>query len=81
MHGPTADVAANQVGIVLLERGRVENVACQNVRSETGGEAFDLRFDGIREVGRRTVGDVTISPSRMFALRRAGGIEQARLGE
>src|SRR5579864_4817488 len=81
MHGPAANVAAHQVGIVLLECGRAENVACQNMRPETGGEALDLRFDGIREVGRGTVGDVTISPGRMFSLGRAAGVEQARLGK
>ena len=51
MHGPAADIAAHQVGIVSLECGRAENVACQNMRSEAGSEALDLRFDGIREVG------------------------------
>ena len=75
MHGPATDVTAHQVGIVLLECERAENVARQDMRLETGSEALDLRFDGIREVRRRAVGDVTISPSRMFAVGRAAEIE------
>ena len=61
------DVTADQVGIVLFERGRRQHVAMEDQIAEAGREALELTLDPIGHVNGRTVRDVNIRPSRSAA--------------
>jgi len=66
---------------MTFEIRRRENTARENAVAKTWREAFDLLFDGVTHVARRSVRDVTISPQRMLTRRRAGCIEERWLGD
>ncbi len=49
--------------------------------AKAGSEALDLRLDNIAHIPGGAVGHVTVGPDGVLALRRAGGIEAAGLGD
>ena len=71
------DVAADVVGVMVLESGRGEFVAGEDTITEAGRDPLDLSFDAAGHVDRRTVGHVAVGPHRVGALGRPGRVETA----
>src|SRR5215207_5981372 len=80
VHVPAAYVA-DEVGVLPFEIRRPGDALRKNTVPETGGETFYLRLDPLRHVEGRAVRDVAVRPHGVLALRSAGGVEEALLGE
>ena len=64
----------------MLSRSAVENTRRAKTQfAEAGSEALNLIFQSPQHVHLRPVGNMAISPGRVFACRGARGIEQTRL--
>src|SRR5215204_2314146 len=81
VHVAAAYVAADEVGVLAFEIGRSGDALREYALPEAGGEAFYLGLDPPRHVEGRAVRDVAVRPHGVLALRSAGGVEEALLGE
>src|SRR5436190_13829980 len=73
------DVAADDVGVVLLVLRGVPRVPRENAIAEAGSEALDLPLDALGHILGRSIRHVTVTPPRVLARRRARRIEHALL--
>src|SRR5918994_179557 len=81
VHVAAAYVAADEVGVLPFEIRRPGDALRENTVPETGGETFYLRLDPLGHIEGRAVRDVAVRPHGVLALRSAGGVEEALLGE
>ncbi len=79
--GAAVDVAADVVGVVIFELAGVAGGAAEDGVAESGGETFDLAFDGVGHIAGGAVGDVGVGPDGVVAGGGAGGVEEALLGD
>src|SRR3546814_4165498 len=79
--GPSIDIPADVVGIVICQLGGIHGVPSQDPLTETGGKTLYLPFDCFSHIFFRSVGYMTITPCRMFACRCARSIADAWLGK
>src|SRR5258708_34867903 len=77
----TVDVPADIIRVIIFQLSGVHHMPGQDTIPETGGKPLHLFLYYLRHIFRRTIGHMTIGPTRMFALRRAGGIEDTLLGK
>src|SRR5262245_1266812 len=80
-HGAAGDVAADVVGVVMLDGGGVQLAAGEDAIAEAGGETLNLVLDRVSHIDGRGGGHMAIGPAGVFSVRRAGRIEQTLLGE
>jgi hypothetical protein len=66
-HGSAGDVAADVVGVAMLNVGCVELAASEDAVTEAGGETLDLPLDRVGHIDGRASGDVAISPAGVEA--------------
>ncbi len=77
--GAADDVAADEVGIMRLERCRSGYVAREDAGAKAAGEAFDLGLEAVEHVLGGAVGNVAVGPSDVLAGGCAGGVEEGGL--
>src|SRR5262249_53090897 len=77
--GAPADIASDKVGIVKLQLSRRIRVPGQDRGSKARREPFDLRLDRRSHVSSRAIGNMTVAPGSMPAVRGACIVEKARL--
>src|SRR5690242_19093924 len=75
VHRAACNVASHQVRIHAFELLRRERSPRQSALAEARSKALNLNFQSLEHVYLRPVGDVTISPRRVFACGGARGIE------
>ena len=75
----TIDIAADAVGVIPLHIGGRHDGTSEHPVLKARRKPLDLRFDSVGHVDRRTVGDVTVCPHRVFAHGCPRGIEEAGL--
>jgi hypothetical protein len=75
----SADVAADQIGVVCFERGRRHHVPREDDVPEPRREALDLPLDAVGHVRVAAVRHVAVDPAGVAAGGRARRVEQALL--
>ena len=78
---PAVDVAADVIGVVLLERRWCHDVAGQDAVAKAGSKTLDLGLDAGCHVVRRPMGHVAVGPGGVSTGRSARWIEQTLLGD
>src|SRR5262249_51230968 len=75
------NVAANVVGIVLLEFGRPLDGPGRNTVTKPGRKPLYLALNCLNHASPETLGHVAIGPARVFPCGGAFAIKEARLGQ
>jgi hypothetical protein len=81
IHGPSREIAADQIRIPAFEHSGRGDSPRDNTISETRSETLDLSFDLFHTIPIAAVGYMAVDPGGVAACRSAGGIEQRGLDE
>jgi hypothetical protein len=78
---PSADIAADEVGVMVLEIRRPEDAASEDALAKARCESFDLSFNPGRKIGIPAVGNMAVRPGDVFSGRCTSPVEDSRLGD
>jgi len=74
-------VASDEIAVHRFEVRGTKNAACQNAFTKSGSKSLNLALDFRQHIYRRSIRDVTVSPSSVLPVWRTRWIKQARLRE